>query len=611
MGSEAKAIDTVALETRDTKRLLVARSSLRAVPFNIINAILLSVLFIGHVDPVAHAGWFALICGGALLRLGTMWRAKRADRVPTTRELTAYTIMSACVGTGWGLTPFLLPGNAPDILMQASSLVIAGMAAGAALTSASEHRVVLAYTAPALGLWSLSIGMAGSWQSAVVVLLVAGLFFAMNALTRTYSGTLTEAVKASAELNKARNETEAQAEAMTRLAEQSDAAARKAEDQARANAAVLANMSHELRTPLNGMVGMTQLLQESGLTPDQARLASRARDSAETLTHLLSDVLDVARIEAGRLDLELGDVTASSLANLTERAFTREAENRHLALKIQVTGDGDQALRADESRLMQLTRIFVSNAVRFTAEGEVAVSFRVTEAGTDRANFRVEVRDTGTGVPESARNHLFDALASDRMDRNIREAGTGLGLHLAKRLASLMQGEVGYKPADEGKGSVFWFQVNLKVSHRMDKYADGEQMTLESRRLRILVGEDNAARRSVLLGYLNSFNCEVTCAPSSEDMLEALGTAAYDAVVLGLSLSETEPEMAASDIRSLPSTAAMTPIVRLDETLSEPVVAGGVETLLRSPVTAESLLEALRAAVESDPAAVATLRRIA
>lgn len=611
MGSEAKAVDTVARETRDAKRLLVARSALRAVPFNIINAVLLSILFIGYVEPTAHLSWFVLICGGAVIRLATMWRARRAERVPTTQELTAYTILSAGVGTGWGLTPFLLPPDAPVILTQAVALVVAGMAAGAALTSASERRVVLAYTLPALGLWALSIGQVGGWQSAVVVVLLIGFFFAMNSLTRTYAGTLNEAVEANAQLNEARRNTEAQSAAMSRLAEQNDIAARRAEEQARANAAVLANMSHELRTPLNGVLGMTQLLQESGLTPDQTRLAVRARESAQSLTRLLGDVLDVARIEAGRLDLEIGDVTAQSLARSVDRTFAPVANAKDLAFEVQVSGDGERALRADESRLKQLTQIFLDNAIRFTSSGGVTVCFTTKDADGDRASLRVEVRDMGDGVPESARANLFDALAIDRMDANIREAGTGLGLHLAKRLAQLMDGEVGYAPADSGDGSLFWFEVRLKASQKCDKYADGEQMTFDARRLRILVGEDNAARRSVLLGYLNCLNCEVTCAGSGHELAEALGTAAYDAVVLGLSLSDCEPEDAAADVRSLPSTAAMTPIVRLDAHIDEAVLPGGMETLIRAPVTADSILTALRAALEFDPAAVANLRRIA
>ncbi len=611
MGSETKTEETVELETREAKRQLVARSAVRAVPFNIINAVLLSILFIGIVDPVAHIGWFVLICGGAFLRLGSMWRARRADRVPTTQELTAYMIMSACVGTGWGLTPFLLPADAPGIITQAVSLVIAGMAAGACMTSASERSVVLAYTAPALGLWALSIGLNGSWQAALVVVLLIGFFLAMNALTTTYAGSLNDAVRANSELRETRKETESQAAAMARLAEQNDGAARRAEEQARANAAVLANMSHELRTPLNGMLGMTQLLQESGLSPDQTRLALRAKESAETLTSLLSDVLDVARIEAGRFDLELGDVTAQSLAEATERAYQNEARERQLAFEVQVCGDADRALRADESRIKQLTRVLVSNALRFTPAGGVTVTYSSRSFDEDRASLRVEVRDTGTGVPESTRAHLFDAMASQRMDSNIREAGTGLGLHLVKRLAQLMDGEVGYEPSDVGEGSIFWFELRLKASQKCDKYADGEQMTLDARRLRILVVEENAARHSVLLGYLNSFNCEVTGVSAGHEMLEALNTAAYDAVVMGLSLTDVEPDVASGDVRSLPSTAAMTPIVRLDPTLDEALSPGSMETLVRAPVTAESLLTALRSALESDPAAVSNLRRIA
>jgi signal transduction histidine kinase len=146
--------------------------------------------------------------------------------------------------------------------------------------------------------------------------------------------------------------------------------------------------------------------------------------------------------------LEIGDVTARSLARSAERAFTPEAQAKGLAFEVQVSGDGDRALRADESRLKQLTQVFLGNAIRFTSSGGVTVSFTTKEVDGDRASLRVEVRDTGDGIPESARPNLFDALAADRMDSNIRESGTGLGLHLAKRLAQLMDGEVGYAPAN-------------------------------------------------------------------------------------------------------------------------------------------------------------------
>lgn len=604
-------IEAVEQEARATKRKLVARSALRAVPLNIVNALLLSVLFIGHVDPMIHAGWFALICGGALLRFASMWRAQHQDRAPTDGELHLYVLLSALVGVGWGLTPFVTGPDAPSMVNAAVAMTIAGMSAGAAMTSASEHRVVLAYTIPALGLWAISTILWGGWQGAVVAVMLVGFFAAMNALTRTYSNTLSEAVEANAALNESRRHTEAQAAAMSRLAEHNDKAARRAEDQARSNAAVLSNMSHELRAPLNGVLGMAQLLEDSGLNAEQASMVSRVRESGEALTRLLSDVMDVSRIEAGRLELAMEDVTARSLAGQARKKFSHQARDKGLALEIQVSGDADQALRADGERVMQLASIFIGNALRFTEEGGVTAAFTTHPDAGGKSTMRLEVRDTGLGVPESARSNLFDALAAESMDRSIREAGTGLGLHLAKRLVSLMDGEVGYRPADSGEGSVFWFEIRLKDSHKNDKYADGEQFTLDTRRLRMMVAESDPARRSVMLGYLKSFNCAVTCVPSREELLEGLGAAAYDAVLVGMALSDSEPEDAARAVRAMPSTAAVTPIVRLSPTLETPVEAGFAETLVRAPLAADPLLEALHCALEVDPAAAASLRRIA
>jgi signal transduction histidine kinase len=611
MGLETYGAEAVEQETRATKRQLVARRAVRAVPLNIVNALFLSLLFIGHADPLLHGGWFALIVISALLRLGAMWRANQQKRAPTEGELNIYVGMSAVVGIGWGLTPFLLGPHAPGMVNAAVAMTIAGMSAGAAMTSASEHRVVLAYTIPALGLWAVSTILWGGWQGIVVAVMLLGFFAAMNALTRAYAGTLNEAVEASAALRESRRHTEAQAAAMSRLADHNDKAARRAEEQVRANAAVLANMSHELRTPLNGVLGMAQLLEESGLDKEKAGLVARVRASGEGLQKLLSDVMDVSRIEAGRLELALEDVTARTLAAQVRKAFASQAREKDVTFEVQVSGDTDTAVRADGQRLKQLASIFIGNAMRFTETGGVTAVFTTRSDSGGKSVLRLDVRDTGPGVPESAREHLFDALSADKMDRNIRSAGTGLGLHLAKRLVSLMDGEVGYRPAEDENGSVFWFEVRLKNSHKNDKYADGEQLTLDTRRLRMLIAESDPARRSVMLGYLKSFNCAVTSVPSRDELVESLGAAAYDAVILGLELSDGEPEDAVRPLRAMPSTAAVTPVVRLTTNLDTPVKAGFSEVLVRAPLAAEPLLEALHCALESDEAAVASLRRIA
>jgi len=233
----------------------------------------------------------------------------------------------------------------------------------------------------------------------------------------------------------------------------------------------------------------------------------------------------------------------------------------------------------------------------------------VREEGAGEMRLRAEVHDTGCGVPESARSKLFDAFIDARMDPAIKEAGTGLGLLLVKRLSTRMGGDAGYMPAAHGEGSIFWFECSARASAKSDRYSAGETVAVDSRRLRILVADADAARCSVLLGHLRSFDCAVTTVESGEAVLEALGASAYDAVLLGLSLADDDPEAMAADIRNLASTASLTPIIRLQVQLDAPLGRSATDVLLRAPVHAESLLEALHTALESDPAAVAALQR--
>jgi len=241
----------------------------------------------------------------------------------------------------------------------------------------------------------------------------------------------------------------------------------------------------------------------------------------------------------------------------------------------------------------------------------VTIRLSAGEASNASSSLRVEVCDTGSGVPESSREQLFIAMGRDTIDPNIKQAGTGLGLHLVRKLAEMMHGDVGYAPAEDGTGSIFWFEVKLRHSAKADRFADGEQMSVSSRRLRVLVGESEPALRSVLLGYLKSFNCVVTCSSNGSELLDALSASAYDAVILGHELTDTAPEDAAADVRALPSTAAMTPVLRLVEGLDTPLRVNAMETLIRSPVTAEVLMEGLKQALANDPIANAQLYRIA
>jgi len=601
----------VARRVREDQYKLVARSALRAVPLNIVNAVLLAFLIHSYTDTLHLSLWLGMLIVLPAVRVAIMWAPRREDRTPNDHEMLAYVIASGIVGSTWGLTSFMVSNSAPGMVDQVISLVLAGMSAGAVLTSAGERRVIWAYTAPALGLWALSLMMQDSHGGIISAMMLCAFFFGISMLARTYTLTLIEAVTANVALEEQRAKTEEQAAAMARLAEHNDQAARRAEETARSSALMLANMSHELRSPLNGVLGMSQLLAESRLDQDQSRMNDRVRDSGETLEGLINTVLEVSRIDAGQLELVVEDMSAQELGDRLVRELSPVAEAKGLALDLKLEGEVNRALRADGERLMHMCRILAHNAIRFTESGGVTLRLASTVKPNGAALLRVEVRDTGIGVPLAARDQLFTAMSADDMNTNIKEAGTGLGLCLVRKLSEMMNGKAGYHPAPDEDGSIFWFEVGLRPSIKVDRYADGEQMSLSSRRLRILVGESDPARRSVLLGYLKSFNCVVTCASSGFELLDALGASAYDAVVLGQALAETSPEDASADIRALPTTASMTPVLRLTAMIDDYLQVNAVETLVRSPVSADSLLSGLRQTLAHDPNADAQLARIA
>lgn len=605
--AETRAIareQETAQRVREAARLLITSSAKQAVPMNVIGAVGVGAMLYTSVPLPVLGAWIGAMVVASVLRLLSINRARKSGAVPTPGQMTSYMICTGFVGALWGASGFLLPAGASMGAVLAVAVMISGMSAGAAMTSAAEPRVVLAYNVPCLSLaalWYSSFGTVTGFVLAGMALL----FFAVTTrLAATYRKSLVETVEANAALEEARNEAEAQREALARLAERHEAAAGAAECAARHKAAMLANMSHELGAPLNSILAQTQMLQDVALTGDARRMVARIAESGDTLAELVSEILDVSRIEAGSFELRLDDFPAERL----ERFGTQRAAAKGLDFTVEMNIDEKLHLRGDQDRLVQMAEIFVVNAVRFTEAGEVRVTCSASEPGNDGTScLRIAVSDTGRGVPEAHRAGLFDVFAQEAAKPGAG-GGTGLSLHLAKRIAAMMGGEVGYRPGDPG--SVFWFEVPVRTASRPGRKGD-ERLAFANRRLRMLVCEADPARRAVLLGYLKSFNCVVSCATSVSDMTEGLGASAYDAIILGLNLGNIEPEDAVQDIRMLASTASLTPIVRLAPGLQSPVQRAGGEVLVRAPVTSEPLLQALEEALVEDPSAIAYLRRTA
>ena len=608
--AEARA-EEIARRTGEARRSLIAKSALTAVPINIINAAVLGGFLFPSVDTVLLSAWFAAMCMLSVARLIALSPARRTGEPPSALTINIYAMLSMGVGALWGASLFLLPVGAEPVAVMAAVVMIAGMSAGAALTAAAIPRLTVAYTFPALSLLALYFVLQGGIGYYMLAGTTTVFFVIMNRLAGLYSSTLRDAVTANVHLEEARRESEGQSLALSRLADRHEAAARAAESQRASSAALMANMSHELGAPLNGVLAMSELLDETELGDEQRQLLARLRAAGRDLNRHIGDILDVSRIDAGRLDLVLDDASARNVGEAAERFMAPLARDKGLAFDVRYEGDADTVLRLDRARLEQMIQTLLSNAVRFTDAGGVTLTLSSCVNDNGQARLRVVVRDTGCGVPQSARENLFNAFTAADPDVSVLLAGTGLGLLLISKLAALMNGEAGYDPSEDEVGSVFWFEVGARASERADRFSSGERVSLSNRRLRVLVAENEGARASVLLGYLKAMNCVVTCVQDGSGLTDSLGAAAYDAVIIGLSLADGEPEDAASDVRTLASTASLTPIVRLASDLDMSVCSAGQETLLRAPVTADTVLEAMTLALSEDQVALASLRRTA
>lgn len=328
-----------------------------------------------------------------------------------------------------------------------------------------------------------------------------------------------------------------------------------AEQANQAKSKFLASMSHEIRTPMNGIVGMVDLLAATPLDSTQQHYVRTLRGSSDNLLRLLNDILDLSKVESGKLDLESTDFDVRGLMSEVCDLFSGPARQKQVALDCACTDEVPAFVRGDPARLRQVLSNLVGNAVKFTDRGQVMVRVQLHGTRSEQVMLRFEVRDTGIGIAPDKLDHVFEVFSQGDSSTTRRFGGSGLGLAIARQLVTIMGGEIRVE-SQPGQGSRFWFTVRLgRVDTVRKPEASSQQVTQTVLQplahARVLLAEDNPVNQEVARNMLALFGCEVEAVSDGLQAIEAMRRYAYDLVLMDCNMPNCDGYDATVEIRRL------------------------------------------------------------